>query len=412
MITWCICHVSAQFSITNTGGYTQISGSEMPIDAVIVFNGIDVSSKIKYTGSANIEWQWTVDNQTYSSNQKEINPDHSTLYNIYENGKRIHSVYSIDYSQNPIVYNALTVSEPEEIKCESIELYPEITVSDFTYTDSLGSTHLLPRRFTVEWHDAVWNGTEWTDTIRKQTSVIANRPTAVPAPLKNTTFRLYEEEYSSVFDLVSDTLSADYTAIASCNHLQSAIIEREFLNEKDRSSQSSIEGSGPLNVEFTSNANPLDVTYYEWIVTFVENPSNYKRYNDKDLNFFFEDTGEYSVKLTTSSGYCQYSDSVNIRVLESYLEAPNIFTPNGDGMNDEWRVAYRSITSYQCIVQNRWGRTVFKSDNPGRGWDGRINGRPAAEGTYYYVIVAYGSDLDKKGKPVKYKLSGDINLLR
>ena len=106
-----------------------------------------------------------------------------------------------------------------------------------------------------------------------------------------------------------------------------------------------------------------------------------------------------------------------MRVLESFIEAPNAFTPNGDGINDEWRVAYKSIESYQCIIQNRWGRTVFKSTDPGKGWDGTIGGRPAAEGTYYYVIVAYGTDKfpethKKYGKQMKYKLSGDINLFR
>ena len=90
---------------------------------------------------------------------------------------------------------------------------------------------------------------------------------------------------------------------------------------------------------------------------------------------------------------------------------------NGDGVNDEWRVAYKSIERYQCIIQNRWGRTVFKSTDPGKGWDGTIGGRLAAEGTYYYVIVAYGTDKfpethRKAGQQTKYKLSGDINLFR
>lgn len=409
----CTCSAVAQFSVTNAGGYSKLSEKEMPIDAVIIFNGIDLSTTITYIGQTNsMEWRWAINGESFSSNQRDINPDHATLYHVYQNGKRLHSLYTIDYKQTPATLNDLTVTETDALKCETIELLPDITVSDFVYTDSLGTQHTLPRYFALTWGDAVWNGTEWIDTIRNQTGIVANRLISVPAPMKSTTFKLYESEFSAAFGIESDTITTDYTAVASRNQLLSTVIEREYKNEKDRSSETAIEGSAPLNVEFTSNANPLDITYYEWIVTSTDDPGNYKRYNDKDLNYFFEETGEYNVRLTTSSGACECTDSVNIKVLESYLEAPNVFTPNGDGMNDEWRVAYRSIASYQCIIQNRWGRTVFKSDNPGRGWDGTINGRPAAEGTYYYVIVAYGTDLNIKGKPVKYKLSGDINLLR
>jgi gliding motility-associated-like protein len=209
----------------------------------------------------------------------------------------------------------------------------------------------------------------------------------------------------------------DYTAIAVKCYPRGTVVEREYKNEKDRSSDTDIKGSGPLVVEFESRANPLDIIYYEWFVSNVETPNNYQRYNDIDLRYTFDKTGEYKVKLIVTSNTCEYTDSLNVRVTESYIEAPNAFTPNGDGINDEWRVAYKSIERYQCIIQNRWGRTVFKSDDPGKGWDGTIGGKPAAEGTYYYVIVAYGTDKfptthKKAGQQMKYKLAGDINLFR
>jgi gliding motility-associated-like protein len=109
------------------------------------------------------------------------------------------------------------------------------------------------------------------------------------------------------------------------------------------------------------------------------------------------------------------------------LTVPNTFTPNGDGANDEFRVVYRSIKEFHMWVYNRWGKLVYKTDNPDKGWDGNINGRPAAEGAYYYVIRALGTDAEGKyqwkplyNKALKkqevplgvYQLSGDINLLR
>jgi gliding motility-associated-like protein len=111
------------------------------------------------------------------------------------------------------------------------------------------------------------------------------------------------------------------------------------------------------------------------------------------------------------------------------LKVPNVFTPNGDGSNDEFRVVYRSIREYDIRIYNRWGHLVYKSNDPAKGWDGTIHGRPAAESAYFYVIRAMGTDARKDAeymlkpsyqKALKkqefplgvYQLSGSINLLR
>ena len=121
---------------------------------------------------------------------------------------------------------------------------------------------------------------------------------------------------------------------------------------------------------------------------------------------------------------------MTVAVSESYLAVPNVFTPNGDGKNDEFRVAYRSLKEFHCWVYNRWGKLVYEWDDPAKGWDGTINGRPAAEGAYFYVIRALGTDAAKDAQYTMkavynkkklnadesvigvYQMSGDINLLR
>ena len=133
-----------------------------------------------------------------------------------------------------------------------------------------------------------------------------------------------------------------------------------------------------------------------------------------------------------SNEYCT-SDSVEtvINISESYLRVPNVFTPNGDGHNDEFRVAYRSLREFHCWVYNRWGKLVYQWSDPDKGCDGMIGGRPAAEGAYFYVIRAMGTDAAKNASYVGlkavyqkrktnsdasvigvYQLSGDINLIR
>jgi gliding motility-associated-like protein len=132
-----------------------------------------------------------------------------------------------------------------------------------------------------------------------------------------------------------------------------------------------------------------------------------------------------------NNAYCESDSSeVAVQISESYLAVPNVFTPNGDGKNDEFRVAYRSLRDFHIWVYNRWGKLVYESTDPARGWDGNINGRPAAEGAYFYVVRAMGTDAAKNASFMMkaaynkkklnadesvlgiYQMSGDINLLR
>jgi gliding motility-associated-like protein len=112
------------------------------------------------------------------------------------------------------------------------------------------------------------------------------------------------------------------------------------------------------------------------------------------------------VKLKAENAYCNYVDSITVKVSESALYAPNVFSPNGDDVNDEFRFAFKSIVSFQCTIFNRSGKQIYSWTDPLKGWDGTYNGVPVPEGAYFYIATAKGSDNKE------YKLKGDINLLR
>ena len=153
---------------------------------------------------------------------------------------------------------------------------------------------------------------------------------------------------------------------------------------------------------------------------------------DPDIRYTFSEPGTYRVVCSVNNTSCQTDSSeVTVAIAESYLAVPNVFTPNNDGQNDEFRVAYRSLREFHIWVYNRWGKLVYESVDPAKGWDGNINGRPAAPGAYYYVIRALGTDAAKDAQYIGlkavyksrkanadksvigvYQLSGDINLLR
>lgn len=89
------------------------------------------------------------------------------------------------------------------------------------------------------------------------------------------------------------------------------------------------------------------------------------------------------------------------------LNIPNVFTPNGDGVNDLFTIQSEAIENMTCVVFNRWGVKVAEFKQPGQGWDGRtISGQDAAEGVYYYIL----SGMRVNGEAIHEK--GFLQLLR
>ncbi len=106
---------------------------------------------------------------------------------------------------------------------------------------------------------------------------------------------------------------------------------------------------------------------------------------------------------------CTSSDNVVVTVLPYCLKVMDAFTPNGDGQNDTWVVTNNGGACTKQVyvtVFNRYGNIVYKDDNYANKWDGRYDGKPVADGTYYYVItyrLINGASVTVKG---------DVTILR
>lgn len=123
----------------------------------------------------------------------------------------------------------------------------------------------------------------------------------------------------------------------------------------------------------------------------------------------FTSNGTHTVCLIASNG-TGCADSVcyvvDVDVTE-FINIPNVFTPDGDNINDYFAINSSGLKEFKIEIYNRWGTKVFASESPAVQWDGRsTSGVELSDGTYYYVLTA----LSVTGKD--YSQPGFINLIR
>lgn len=113
--------------------------------------------------------------------------------------------------------------------------------------------------------------------------------------------------------------------------------------------------------------------------------------------------GKYEVVVSNQCGVLSLSKEITVRDCEVII--PNAFTPNGDGINDEWVIeGMYNNNKTSVVVINRWGQKVYESTGRYTGWDGAANGKRLPAGTYYYVI--------NSGKEVYFMFQGTVTILR
>ncbi len=127
--------------------------------------------------------------------------------------------------------------------------------------------------------------------------------------------------------------------------------------------------------------------------------------NSKNQNLQVTHPGTYWIEVTDSNN-CKGRDSIDILPCEKFA-APNAFTPNGDGINDVFKpTVYGNVANYTLTIYNRWGQMIFKSRDPGKGWDGTMSGVPQPDNTYVWncLFQLLGNKPDHK--------SGTVILIR
>lgn len=116
----------------------------------------------------------------------------------------------------------------------------------------------------------------------------------------------------------------------------------------------------------------------------------------------------YNCDTTNGSGLVYptdylFIDDISIKEIEQLTPIiPNVFSPNGDLVNDVWRCDFSAFENASCFIYNRWGNLIFYSNKQIILWDGRTtSGNQCEDGIYFYCI-----------ETEKEKYKGHIQLIR
>jgi gliding motility-associated-like protein len=183
-------------------------------------------------------------------------------------------------------------------------------------------------------------------------------------------------------------------------------------------------GIAPLNVDFTNTS--LNANAFQWSIISSQGdtvfwiPACAGNTSNCGFSYTFDSAGTYQVCLVAFNNIPTCADTICQTIIvedEISLIIPNVFTPNGDGNNDNFVIQLTGaslIKELKAEVFNRWGEIVqskkFKVESFNQQftlWDGRTTAAALApEGTYFYVISYETLDGEVKSE------KGSITLLR
>ena len=163
-------------------------------------------------------------------------------------------------------------------------------------------------------------------------------------------------------------------------------------------------GLQPFVITFTNTS--VGASSYEWFFGDGETST------DVNPTHTYVDSGSFTIVLVAYDSITGCTDTLSVTggvyvIPTSIFEVPNIFTPNGDGLNDMFNPKSRNIVQFEGEIFNRWGEKVYGWTMPQGGWDGRTpSGNIVPAGTYFYTLKAVGVD------NLNYEQKGSVTLVR
>jgi gliding motility-associated-like protein len=199
--------------------------------------------------------------------------------------------------------------------------------------------------------------------------------------------------------------SGNYTVglIATNAYGSDTLIISNFINVADTPSVVKAFGDTLIKIGHTTPISAIGATTYYWT------PDNGSLACSTCSNTIAQPTITTQYIVTGyNSPYCSRQDTITVsidNVCDDFF-VPNVFSPNGDGLNESVNVHGFCISSYNLQIFNRWGEKVFETTDKTVGWDGTFKGKPMDTSVFMYKVN--GITLD--GKP--FLIKGNVTLLR
>jgi gliding motility-associated-like protein len=112
---------------------------------------------------------------------------------------------------------------------------------------------------------------------------------------------------------------------------------------------------------------------------------------------YYSSNGAYKLTMVKSPGTaCADTSEALLTIAPTQggeaLIVPNVFSPNGDGLNDFFEPTGQQLCNKfnHLAIYNRWGQLLFETRDSNLTWDGNSNGKPVVEGVYYYILSGHG----------------------
>lgn len=421
-LLWGVQILSAQYQVT--GGekapLLAVNNTAHRIQVYLVYKANQAT--ISYTSeSGKHQWyryQTKIANHepvasTQNGNTSQVsNPAEGYGYFVLEgeNYSMSKTVWIIDYSNYPAQIKNIGLSH-EVDPCTEFRLTGTNESTPLYYQRPDGAKTRLERIFEVSYWTLGWIKTEkkfsapiYEIRTLKETELFNTQDTV---PLTDTEVKVAGDLFARHFG-TEQTLSAGFyqaAAIKVYPNMEVLSSGETNLNTSDTSAW-----LPPVEVRFSAIANTPVATHFKWKIFRGNETLPIVDMADQVIEYTFKETGKYVVKLEVSNqtGTCTNDEhTFELQLTDSYLFVPNVFSPEGSpGVNDQFKVAYRSITHFKAWVFNRWGSVLYHWTDPSKGWDGKYRGKYVPAGAYYYVIEYR----DSNGKA--QKKAGDINVVR
>lgn len=207
-----------------------------------------------------------------------------------------------------------------------------------------------------------------------------------------------------LIDPVTTADAGNYTVVATLNGCTSApdvvAVTVSDVNAGFTASPSS--GVSPLNVTFTNTTTGGTAYSWDYGNGFTENTTS----TTTSQTYITDSTYTVTMIAVNADG-CSDTATVLINVVPNFfIIIPNVFSPNGDGVNDVFELDLAGVNTLHVEIYDRWGLFMYGYDTLTGSWNGEKDGKEASEGVYYYIIQLMDS------QNTEHKYTGHITLTR